>query len=256
VPAESAASPTYVLTILYHGLVPATAEQFASPSLRILWPPSWWSLAFNHGFAPLLASGDKVYAEDKQRLLKDVEGRVLEVGPGAGHTVKYYNKSKVERVYGVEPFLAIHGELRKSIALAGMTDKYQIVSTGIDDTDQLQKAGIEEGQFDSVVCVQVLCSIPQPKAFLARVHRFLKPGGRLYLFEHVQSPDPISRGAQHIWTYAAWQHLFGGCQLNRPSGQWATQSGEWMHVDLGQASTDTPASLLPVRPATQFVWFR
>jgi hypothetical protein len=74
----------------------------------------------------------------------------------------------------------------------------------------------------------------------------LKPGGKLYLFEHVQSQDPITKIFQDFWTACAWSHLFAGCHLNRPSGLWAIQSGEWTDIKLGEASTDTPASLLPV----------
>jgi hypothetical protein len=109
--------------IAYHGLGGAIKSQLSSPSLKLFSPAAWWKATFEGGFGPCLAAGDAVYADDKRQLLKDAHGQVLEVGPGAGHTVKYY-PSAVQKVYGVEPFEALHGELRKSIGAAGMTSKY------------------------------------------------------------------------------------------------------------------------------------
>lgn len=41
--------------------------------------------------------------------------------------------------------------------------------------------GVQDGVFDVALCTEVLEHIPDPAAFLARIHRCLRPGGRLVL---------------------------------------------------------------------------
>jgi ubiquinone/menaquinone biosynthesis C-methylase UbiE len=44
-----------------------------------------------------------------------------------------------------------------------------------------------DASFDTVAAVCTFCSVTRPVAGLREVHRVLKPGGRLLMFEHVRS---------------------------------------------------------------------
>ena len=44
-----------------------------------------------------------------------------------------------------------------------------------------------DGHFDQVFTSCTFCSVPEPVAALESLHRVLKPGGRLYMFEHTGS---------------------------------------------------------------------
>ena len=44
-----------------------------------------------------------------------------------------------------------------------------------------------DGHFDQVFTSCTFCSVPNPVAALGALHRVLKPGGRLYMFEHTGS---------------------------------------------------------------------
>ena len=45
----------------------------------------------------------------------------------------------------------------------------------------------EDASFDTVVTVCTFCSVPRPVVGLRELHRVLKPGGQILMFEHVRS---------------------------------------------------------------------
>ena len=53
-------------------------------------------------------------------------------------------------------------------------------------------------RFDTVVFNLCLCSIPGDRQAVAEGVRVLKPGGRMLLLEHVQSPARIVRAGQRL----------------------------------------------------------
>jgi ubiquinone/menaquinone biosynthesis C-methylase UbiE len=48
-----------------------------------------------------------------------------------------------------------------------------------------------DNTFDTVVTVCVFCTVPHPVRGLEECRRVLKPGGKLLMFEHVMSKNPI-----------------------------------------------------------------
>src|SRR6202040_1792345 len=68
--------------------------------------------------------------------------------------------------------------------------------------------------FDSVVGTLVFCSIPHPAQALAEARRVLRPGGRLYLLEHVRSHHAWLGQAQD-WLAPAQGRGPGGSTLHR-----------------------------------------
>jgi len=49
--------------------------------------------------------------------------------PGKGLTLKYFDRSKITKVYGVEPNTAMHPALRAEIERCKLSDIYTIVCT-------------------------------------------------------------------------------------------------------------------------------
>ena len=86
--------------------------------------------------------------------------------------------------------------LSAKIKAHGLQDIYTIVPCGIEDTDQLRSYGITEGSIDTVLSVQVLCGVPQPREMIKRLYALLKPGGKMVVYEHVRAVDRISLGVQ------------------------------------------------------------
>lgn len=116
-------------------------------------------------------------------------GTVVEVGPGSGNQLSRYNKAAITKMYGIEPNVDLHPALRQTIKQNGLSDIYTIVPCGIEDFDGLRKYGITEGSIDTIMSVQVLCSVPKPDVMVKAMYKLLKPGGQVIVYEHVRSDD-------------------------------------------------------------------
>lgn len=129
-----------------------------------------------------------------------LSGTVLEVGPGSGMWVSLFtpqnlprssssstgdNSGGIRKIYGVEPNPTVHPLLRQQVAAAGLDDgTYEIVPLGIEDLATSGRVPLES--VDCIVTIMCLCSIPDPRRNIAQLYRFLKPGGRWYVYEHVR----------------------------------------------------------------------
>ena len=120
-------------------------------------------------------------------------GVVVELGPGSGNQLPRMDTSKIEKVYGVEPVISLHAALRLSIKENKMSDIYQIVPASIEDEPALMKFGVNPGTVDTIISIQVLCSVPNPQETIRRLYELLKPGGQLIIFEHIENEDMVSR---------------------------------------------------------------
>ena len=117
---------------------------------------------------------DQMYASPKRKILDQARGRVLEVGAGTGETVKYYDRTKVDVVYGVEPNLAALADLRAKVVKYGMEDKYEILPFGVEDEKKMSEAGVMPGSIDTIVCV----GPPSPLIFICFPSRLTRLLGR------------------------------------------------------------------------------
>ena len=73
-------------------------------------------------------------------------------------------------------------------------------------------AVLDDGSFDTIVCVTSLCRIGDQVAFAAGLRRLLAPGGSLLFLEHVRGPHPVSR-LQRLYS-PGWSAVTGGCRLD------------------------------------------
>ncbi len=123
-------------------------------------------------------------AEQRQRVLADVDGEILEIGFGTGLNLAHY-PGHVRKITTVDPNPGMNKRARKRIA------------AGTIEVDQ-RRLGCEslpfEGHaFDCVVSTWTMCSIPQVGRALDEIHRVLRPGGRLVFLEHGLSGNPHVR---------------------------------------------------------------
>ncbi|KAF3916816.1 hypothetical protein ABW20_dc0109008 [Dactylellina cionopaga] len=177
-------------------------------------------------------SGDD--AKLSHDLISQAYGVVLDLGPGPGFTIHNFDKSKITKIFGIEPNKSFHAALKANIEATGLSDIYTIIGTGVEDTETLKSFGIEENSIDSIVACKVLCSIPDPKATIAQLYKVLAPGGQVLVYEHVKAKSGFAVFVQDI-ANKIWPFLMAGCNIQRPTEAYLYGAGEWAEKDLKPA---------------------
>lgn len=161
----------------------------------------------------------------------------------------------IKVIYGPEPCVGLHDKLREKAAAEGLSSKYHILPCGaasaellpalreagtgvVDNYDRDNKAGI----FDTIICVRVLCSVPEMERTVNELYALLRPGGKLLITEHVVNPwrtakgSALARFVQGVYQMLGWSFFIGDCTLNRDTEgallKAAEVDGGWETVDL------------------------
>lgn len=163
--------------------------------------------------------------------------------------------SDITALYGAEPCIGLHSELRAKAISEGVSERYHILSCGVSAKDLLPalrdaETGVMEaydanpknGIFDTILCVRVLCSIPDMDKTTKELYGLLKPGGRLLVTEHVVNKWATAKGsalarlAQATYMLLGWWFFIGDCCLDRDTEaalkSAADADGGWESVDV------------------------
>jgi ubiquinone/menaquinone biosynthesis C-methylase UbiE len=185
-----------------------------------------------------VACGIKPVRRQREKVIPRARGRVLEIGIGTGHNIRHYDRTRVEKVWGLDPALDMHSLAARRIAQSGL----EVELIGL----PAEKIPMPDGYFDTVVTTFTLCSIAEPVKALREMYRVLNPGGQLIFCEHGTAPDAGVRAWQDRLT-PVWKRFAGNCHLNRPIPELLREAG--FHID------DLQALYLPgPRPLTFNYW--
>jgi SAM-dependent methyltransferase len=168
---------------------------------------------------------DPVARELRHRLLAGLCGRVLEVGCGDGRSFEHYPAS-VTQLVAVEP---------DPTARAVAAERARAVAIAIDVVEGTAEAlPADDGGFDAVVSMGVLCTVPDQAAALAEMRRALAPTGELRFWEHVRSRRLPFRLLQRSVDALFWTQALGGCRTTRDTEAAIARSGfELVWLDRG-----------------------
>ena len=168
---------------------------------------------------------DPVARDLRRRLLAGVRGRVLEVGCGDGRSFEHY-PTRVTQLVAVEP---------DPTARAVAAERARAAAVPIDLLDGTAEAvPVDDGSFDAVVAMGLLCTVPDPAAALAEVRRVLEPAGELRFWEHVRSRHVPLRLLQRSFDALFWTRALGGCRTTRDTAAAIATSGfELVSLDRG-----------------------
>jgi ubiquinone/menaquinone biosynthesis C-methylase UbiE len=150
----------------------------------------------------------------RQRLVREAEGRVLEIGFGSGLNAPFYAAPLA--VIGLDPSHA-------ALTLARTSSRTVLRPIGLLEASA-ETIPLASQSVDTIVSAWTLCSIPDVARALGEVRRVLKPSGRLLFVEHGRSPDAAVATWQDRLT-PIWKHVAGGCHLNRAVASLVEQAG-------------------------------
>ncbi|KAJ6447025.1 alpha-L-arabinofuranosidase [Purpureocillium lavendulum] len=176
-------------------------------------------------------------------LVQKASGVVLELGPGMGNQLSHFDKPKLTRVVGVESNAYFAAEIQRQVQEQGLEDVYELLTCSVDDRSALEREGLVAGSLDTILSIQVLCSVSHPGATLKELYRLLKPGGKLIFWEHHRSSDWLTMAVQYLWN-PIWRQVIGGCDMTHDIKTAIAAAGEWENFESIEGD-ETPWALRP-----------
>ena len=152
------------------------------------------------------ACGAPAVERQREKVVPQAVGRVLELGVGTGLNAKHYDAEAVTQVIGVDPSRESWALAQSKVAYAKVPIEYCEASA--------EDIPLDADSIDTAVITYTLCMIPDPARALAEVARVLRPGGLVLLAEHALAPDASVAKWQHRLD-GLWGKIAGGCHINR-----------------------------------------
>lgn len=163
-----------------------------------------------------LACGSKPMEKQRQKVIPQATGEVVEIGIGSGLNLPHYDPAKVTRVIGIDPDDAIWHKASARVAAC----QFPVERLGLSG----ERLPLEDACADTIVVTYALCTIPDPVAALREMGRILRPGGHILFTEHGRAPDTrVARWQQRI--DPVWKRLAGGCHTGRDIPSLFEQAG-------------------------------
>lgn len=128
------------------------------------------------------ALSEKRYLPWRRKLWSQVTGqRIIEVGVGTGKNMPFYPAGIQISAVDLTP-----GMLERARKRA--LDLKLHVDLRLGDAQNLE---FPKASFDAAVATFVFCSVPDPVQGFREIKRVVRPGGYLYLLEHMRSNNPF-----------------------------------------------------------------
>lgn len=152
------------------------------------------------------AMSAKPITYQRRKVVPRAEGRVLEIGFGAGHNLPFYDPAKVTHLWALEPSKEMRARARDRVNASPIAVEFLDLPG--------EQIPLENDSADTVLVTYTLCTIPDVAAALSGMRRVLKPSGRMIFCEHGEAPDANVRRWQERIT-PIWKRIGGGCHVGR-----------------------------------------
>ena len=144
--------------------------------------------------------------KQREKIVPNAKGVVLEIGIGTGLNLPFYNKNNVSKIIGLDPSESLT-EFAK-VAAKKVDIDLELIHSGAEDIT------LENDSVDTVLITYTLCTIPDIEKSISEIKRVLKNDGNLIFCEHGKSPDKHIANIQSFIN-PVWGIIFGGCNINR-----------------------------------------
>ena len=152
------------------------------------------------------ACASKPILRQRQKVVPLAEGKVLEIGIGSGLNLPFYEKSKIDEIWGLDPSEELSAMAR--IVADQESIEVNFISSGAEEIP------LPDDHFDSVLVTYTMCTIPEVLRANQEIRRVLRAGGKMIFCEHGEAPDEnIRKWQKRINPF--WGKIAGGCNINR-----------------------------------------
>lgn len=145
------------------------------------------------------------FGQFRNRLLHSANGRVLELGVGAGGNLPFYRSDIQLTAVDFSPAMIEKARIANE-------QKYRLQAEFIvSDVDTLS---LPEQSFDTIVSTLSLCAYQHPEKVLLKLNKWSKPNGQILLMEHGKSESyKIVAFVQNVINPLYYRFI--GCHQNR-----------------------------------------
>ena len=160
--------------------------------------------------------------KQRQKIVPEAEGEILEIGFGSGLNIPYYDRLKVRKIWALEPSAGMRRKARPAVDETDMDIEFVDLPG--------EQIPLHDNSVDTILMTYTLCTITDTKTALEGMRRVLRPGGRLLFCEHGRAPDENVRRWQNRLN-PAWSRIAGGCNMNRDIPALINEGGFAIKVD-------------------------
>jgi ubiquinone/menaquinone biosynthesis C-methylase UbiE len=157
---------------------------------------------------------ERRYQPWRTRLWSMVRGpKVLEIGVGTGKNMPYYPEGLDITAVDLTPGML--DQARKRAAQMNIDVELRL--------GDVQNLNFPDGMFDEVVETFVFCSVPDPLLGLNELARVVKPGGSVFMLEHVRSANTVLGTLMDVLNPVVVRMI--GANINRYTVENVSRSG-------------------------------
>ncbi|HSC61499.1 MAG TPA: class I SAM-dependent methyltransferase [Rhizomicrobium sp.] len=174
---------------------------------------------YDHYILPVVlnaAMSAKPIRYQRKKVVPRAQGRVLEIGFGAGHNLPFYDASKVSHLWALEPSPEMRERAAERVSQSSIPLEFLDLPS--------EQIPLENEAADTILITYTLCTIPDVMKALGEMRRVLKSSGKMIFCEHGEAPDANVQKWQKRVT-PAWKFIGGGCHVGRQIPKLIQDSG-------------------------------
>jgi len=142
----------------------------------------------------------------RNKIVPYAKGKILEIGIGSGINIPFYNKTNVEKIYGLDPSEELNNIAQKKAINNNLEIDFLL--------NGAEEIPLPSNSMDTILITYTLCTIQDLESSLKEIKRVMKDDAVMLFCEHGIAPDPkVIKWQNRV--NPLWGKLFGGCNINR-----------------------------------------